>query len=311
MKNTIGIDISKERLDAHALASAEHRQFPNTGAGHRALLQWVRVQPYDLVVFEPSGAYHRQVETVLSERGISFVKVNPRQARRFAEAIGKLAKTDRVDAAMLAKMGAVLSLEAVVPCDRKIYVLRNLLVARRALVKDQTAARSRLKTCMQSILKRQIAARMRQIEKHMAELDAALLKAVRADHDLAQRFEILKSIPGVGEITAMAILIEMPELGTLNAKQVASLAGLAPATRQSGNWQGKECIRGGRAALRQAIFMPALTAIRYNAEFRAKYSSLIAAGKAPKVAVTAVMRKIIVLANALIRDGRKWVPNTA
>ena len=311
MKSTIGIDISKERLDTYALASGEHRQFPNNAAGHRALLKWTKVQHCELVVFEPSGAYHRQIEITLAAREIPFAKVNPRQARRFAEAIGKLAKTDRVDAAMLARMGAVLALEARSPCERKIYVLRDLLVARRALIKDQTAARSRQKTCTQPVLKRQIAARLKQIEKHLAELDAAVLEAVRADQDLAHRFEILKSIPGVGEITAMAILIEMPELGTLNAKEAASLAGLAPATRQSGNWQGNERIQGGRSALRHSIFMPALTAIRYNDEFRAKYSALITAGKAPKVAVTAVMRKIIVLANALIRDGRKWTPHPA
>lgn len=311
MKNTVGIDISKDWLDAHALASCKHMRFANSSAGHHALVKWVGTQRCDLVVFEASGAYHRQVEAALAAQEIMFVKVNPRQARRFAEAVGKLAKTDRVDAAMLARMGAVLSLEAAPPCDQKVYDLKELLVARRALIKDQTAARSRMKICMQAILKRQIAARMKQIEKQLAELQKAILEAIHADDDLAHRFDLLKSIPGIGEITAMAILIEMPELGRLNAKQIASLAGLAPATRQSGKWQGKECIRGGRSALRQAIFLPALVAIRYNGEFRAKYNALIAAGKAPKVAVTAIMRKIIVLANALIRDRRKWAPNPA
>lgn len=158
------------------------------------------------------------------------------------------------------------------------------------------------------LLKRQNAVRLARIGADIAAIDQAICEIIQADADLAKRFVILTSIPGVSEITAAALIIMMPELGCLDPKQAASLAGLAPMTRQSGQWRGKAFIRGGRAALRQAVYMPALVATRFNPDFKEKYRALKEAGKPPKVAITAIMRKLIILANALIRDGRKWRP---
>jgi transposase len=240
-----------------------------------------------------------------------IAKVNPRQARRFAEATGNLAKTDALDAAMLTRMGAVLSLEARPVPSAIINDLRDLRTARNALIKDQVAAQTRAKAITLPLLKRQNAARLKQIEAQREAVDAEINTLIQGDPDLAQRFAILCSIPGIAEVSAAMLLIEMPELGSLDEKQVAALAGLAPIARQSGNWKGKSFIRGGRQQVRQGLYMPALVAIRFNADLKAKYEQLIKAGKAPKQAITAVMRKLIILANALLKKGRKWQPRVA
>ena len=240
-----------------------------------------------------------------------IAKVNPRQARRFAEATGNIAKTDALDAAMLTRMGAVLSLEARPVPSGIINDLRDLRTARNALIKDQVAAQTRAKAITLHLLKRQNAARLKQIEAQREAVDAEINALIQGDPDLAQRFAILCSIPGIAEVSAAMLLIEMPELGSLDEKQVAALAGLATIARQSGNWKGKSFIRGGRQQVRQGLYMPALVAIRFNADLKAKYEQLIKAGKAPKQAITAVMRKLIILANALLKKGRQWQTRVA
>jgi transposase len=258
------------------------------------------------IVYEPTGPYHRAFERRLAAAGAALVKVNPRHARRFAEATGKLAKTDRLDAAMLARMGALLELEARPPRNPILNDLKDLHMAREALVKNRTAAKNRAKNLTLPVLKRHNAEQLRQIERQMVAIEREIIVLIKDDPDLARRFDILVSIPGVSAITAFALLIDMPELGTLAQGQAASLAGLAPVARQSGTWTGRASIRGGRANVRQALYMPALVAMRFNPDLKAKYDQLKAAGKAPKVAITAIMRKLIVLANALLRDGREW-----
>ena len=304
-ETNIGIDISKDHLDVHRLPGDERRRFDNSKAGHKALIRWIGDTPAR-VVYEPTGRYHRTLERALAAAGMPIAKVNPRQARRFAEATGNLAKTDALDAAMLTRMGAVLSLEARPVPSGIINDLRDLRTARNALIKDQVAALTRAKAITLPLLKRQNAARLKQIEAQREAVDAAINALIQGDPDLAQRFAILCSIPGIAEVSAAMLLIEMPELGSLDEKQVAALAGLAPIARQSGNWKGKSFIRGGRQQVRQGLYMPALVAIRFNADLKTKYEQLIKAGKAPKQAITAVMRKLIILANALLKKGRKW-----
>jgi transposase len=304
--DTIGVDVSKDHLDAHRMTDGASRRFANDRVGHKAFLRWLLEKPTDRVVFEPTGPYHRAFEHALACADVPFVKVNPRQARRFAEAIGKLAKTDRLDAAMLARMGAMLQLPARPPRGEIILELKELHLAREALVKDRTAAKNRSKVLALPLLKRQNAQRLDQIERQLAAIESAMHDFVQANDELAARFAILTSIPGVSAITAFALLIEMPELGTLQAGEAASLAGLAPIVRQSGRWTGRSFIRGGRAGLRQALYMPALVATRFNPDLRAKYRQLISAGKPAKVAIAAIMRKLIVLANALLKANRSW-----
>jgi transposase len=309
-ETNIGIDISKDHLDVHRLPGDERRRFDNSKAGHKALIRWIGETPAR-VVYEPTGYYHRALERALAAAGMPIAKVNPRQARRFAEATGNLAKTDALDAAMLTRMGAVLSPEARPVPSAIINDLRDLRTARNALIKDQVAALTRAKAITLPLLKRQNAARLKQIEAQREAVDAEINALIQGNSDLAQRFAILCSIPGIAEVSAAMLLIEMPELGSLDEKQVAALAGLAPIARQSGNWKGKSFIRGGRQQVRQGLYMPALVAIRFNADLKTKYEQLIKAGKAPKQAITAVMRKLIILANALLKKDRKWQTRVA
>jgi transposase len=305
--DTIGVDVSKDHLDAHRLADGASRRFANDKCGRKAFVKWLAQTPVERVVFEPTGPYHRALERALGAASVPFVKVNPRQARRFAEAIGRLAKTDRLDAATLARMGAMLELKTRPPRSEALFKLKELHLAREALVNDRTAAKNRAKI-LTVVLKRHNAQRLEQIKRHIAAIEAEILKQLQADPDLAQRFAILTSIPGLSAITAFALLIEMPELGALEPGQAASLAGLAPIARQSGRWTGRAFIRGGRAEVRQALYMPALVAARFNPDMKAKYAHLIETGKPAKVALTAIMRKLIVLANALLKANRKWQP---
>ena len=308
INDTIGVDISKDHLDAHRMSDGSSRRFANDKAGHGALINWLD-EPRARVVYEPTGPYHRTFECRLADAGCALVKVNPRQARRFAEATGRLAKTDRLDAAMLARMGALLDREARSVRNPVLNDLKDLHMAREALVKNRTAAKNRAKNLTLALLRRHNAEQLRQIERQMTAIETEIAARIKADPDLARRFAILVSIPGVSAITAFALIIDMPELGTLGNGQAASLAGLAPIPRQSGQWTGRAFIRGGRANVRQALYMPALVAMRFNPDLKAKYDRLKAAGKPAKKAITAIMRKLIVLANVLLRDGRTWTPS--
>jgi transposase len=308
---TAGVDISKDHLDVCLYPDGAIKRFANDAKGHRALIAWLAPGQIARVVFEATGAYHRAFERRLAMAGLPMAKVNPRQTRRFAEATGKLAKTDRLDAAMLARFGALLQPAARPIVSQTLADMKELQVARQALVKDRTAALNRQKQLRSPLLRRQASDRLRQIEAQLKAIDAALEALRDSDPNLKARFDILASIPAISTITAFAILIEMPELGTLEEGQVASLAGLAPMARDSGQWKGKRSIRGGRAGLRRALYMPALVAIRFNADLKTKYQALRAAGKPPKVAITAIMRKLLILANALLRDRRPWSPRIA
>jgi len=307
--STIGVDVSKDWLDVHRLADGVARRFTNDKTGRKALIKWLTAAPVKCVVFEPTGPYHRALEYALGAAGLPIAKVNPRQARRFAEAAGKLVKTDRADAAMLARMVELLDLPPRPCVSQTIAELKELHLARAALIKDRTAAKNRAKAITLPLLEKQNKKRLAEIGVKIEEIDIAIEKLILDDAELARRFEILLSIPGVSKITAFALLIEMPELGGLEGKQAASLAGLAPVERQSGSWKGHAYIRGGRAFLRQALYMPALVACRFNKDSRALYQKLVQAGKPAKVAITAVMRKLVVLANALLRDDRPWAQN--
>ena len=306
-----GVDISKDHLDVAIYPSGTARRFVNDRNGHTALLRWLRSFVVERIVFEATGPYHRLFERRLDQQGLPFAKVNPRQARRFAEATGKLVKTDRVDAIMLARFGALLEPECRSLRSQALDQLAEIIAARRSLVRDRTATTNRSKTLTLGLLKRLAANRLQQINRQIDALDAEANALVLNDRSLARRLAILASMPGIGETTAIAVIANMPELGQIEAKQAAALAGLAPISRQSGNWQGKSSIRGGRSHLRQALYMPALVAVRFNPDLKRSYDALIAAGKPAKVAITAVMRKIIVLANALLRDDRCWTKSIA
>ena len=308
---TVGVDISKEHLDACRLPDAEVMRFANDKAGLRDLIQWISALPVERIVYEPTGAYHRALEDALSAAGLPLVKANPLQARRFAQACGMRAKTDRVDAQMLARMGMALQPRCTAAPSKIQRDLKALAVARQALIKDRTAAKNRAKQISLGLLQSQNDKRLRQIDRDLEAVDALMMDIIKKDHSAAGNFAILTSIPGMGVITATALLVEMPELGTLDAKQAASLAGLAPHPRESGKWKGKRFIGAGRKLLRDALFMPALVASRFNQDMRETYLRLTKAGKPHKLAITVIMRKLIILANTLIKNNRFWSPKLA
>jgi transposase len=309
--STIGVDISKDFLDVYRLPDGEARRFENSKAGYKMLIRWLSETPIERIIYEPTGPYHRSFEQALAKAALPLAKVNARQARRFAEATGKLAKTDRADAAMLARMGVALTIAVRPVAGEMLSELKELNLARQALIKDRTAAKNSSKILSLRLLQRQNAQRCKQIEAQITAIEEEIKARIAEDEQLAERLLILESIPGISKITAFSLLIEMPELGTLDGKQAASLAGLAPIARQSGRWIGHAFIRGGRASLRQALYMPALVAARFNPDMKVKYRALIDAGKPAKIAITAIMRKLIVLPNALLRDRRKWNENHA
>ena len=303
---TFGVDISKEHLDVCRLPDGIQRRFGNTAAGHKALIKWIPADDVERVVYEVTGRYHRLFERSLSQAGLPICKVNPRRARHFAEASGKLAKTDAIDARMLADMGSAMKLEIHVPASKAIESIKELLMAKRALVKDGTATQNRAHSLESPLLKKQNAKRLENINKGILAIEAEMKALVAADAELKQRYDILISIPGIGKGAAMSLLADMPELGKLTNKEVAALVGVAPMTRTSGKWQGRSSIRGGRRELRHDLYMPALVACTYNADMKVVYERLIKAGKLAKVAITAVMRKLTILANALLRKNQKW-----
>lgn len=308
---TIGADISKDHIDLHRLPNGDRLRVTNDAKGFATILGWIGDTLVARVVYEPTGAYHKAFERFMLTRGVPVSKVNPRQARRFAEATGKLAKTDRADAGMLAQFGMLLNPRLLRTDAASLTELKELHAARLTLVKDRTAVKNRSRNTVQPLLKRQSTARLKQIEAQLTQVERAIADQIAIDESLKARFDILVSIPGLSKITAFTLLIEMPELGDLDEKAAGKLSGLAPSDRQSGRWTGRAFIVGGRAIVRQALYMPALVATRFNPDLKVKYDALRKAGKPPKVAITAIMRKLIVLANALLRKQQKWSPKTA
>ena len=234
--------------------------------------------------------------------------MNPWQARRFAEATGSRAKTDAVDARKLAQLAATLEPRRTQVPSKTQRRLQDLQTARDALMRQRTAALNRRRQLREPLLKQQNQIQINMFERHLRAIDRKLQTLIAADEARARKLEILTSIPGIAATTATGLLAEMPELGTLSGKAAASLAGLAAVPRESGTWQGRAFIRGGRARARRLLYMPAVSALRWNPDLAEVYRRLRERGKPGKVALVAVMRKLIVLANTLVRQDRIWSP---
>ena len=261
------------------------------------------------IAYEATGTYHRALEVALA--ALPCVKLSPERARRLAQATGTLAKTDRIDARLLARMAVALQPPVRPARSPQQDLLAELVNARDALVRERTALKNRDKNLTVALLTCQCNQRLEQTARHIAALDCEIAAIIAADDKLTLRHDILTSIAGLGTLTANQIIATMPELGSLDIKQAASLAGLAPVARQSGQRKGKSFIRGGRSNVRQALYMTALVDARFNPDLKAKYQQVIAAGKPAKMAITTVMRKLVVTANALLKDDRIWTPERA
>ena len=301
-------DSAIDEADAIGRATGEDREFSNDRQGFRSLRTWLRRRGVQRVVLEPTGRFHRRVHQSLFDAGLEVLLVNPLRSRRFAEAKGDLAKTDRVDAAMLAAYGrAFPDLAACEPKGAFFERLESLLVARERLVDTRASMRQAGRELDQPE-EALLVGHANRMTDDIDDLEASIRAHILADPNMAPRYRILLSVPGIGKLNAAMLCCMMPELGWIGNRQAASLLGVAPFSRDSGKAQGARHIRGGRQRPRDALYMAATTAIRWNADMAALYERLTARGKKHKVALVAVMRKLIILANVLLRDGREWAP---
>ena len=303
---SIGVDISKDKFDACTYPGGDKGCFTNNANGFKTFLKWQAKLDVERVVFEPTGAYHRAFERHVAKAGVPTCKVNPYLARCFAKGTGKRMKTDEVDAHMLGRMGHEQNMLPDTITSDDVDMMQELCVARRALKKDQTAASNRLATARHTIIKTQIKARLAQIILDLAEIDAQIAAIIAANSDLKQRKKILMSIKGIGPLTAHILIATMPELGSISNARAASLAGLAPIERSSGKMILPAHIGGGRANVRNALYMPAICAIQHNNDLKNKFNTLVAAHIPKMKATVAIMRKLLILANTLLAKGRIW-----
>ena len=295
-----GLDIAKQNLQLH-LADRLH-DLPNSPAGHRKLLKLLQAHPASQVVCEATGGYERELVAALHQANIPVSVLNPARVRNFARALGQRAKTDDLDAAVLSDYGSKLKPKPSTPRTEQEQQLTELVRRRAQLLDLLVAQRQQLERLTLASLQRQARSLIRRLLKDIQAVETQL-KELRAQAEiLDQRVTKLEAITGVGTITAMGVLAELPELGTLNRRQVAPLAGLAPHPRDSGQWRGRRFIGGGRPQVRRALYMAALVAARSNTQLKPFYQRLRAAGKPAKIALTAVMRKLIVLMNQILKN---------
>ena len=313
-QSNAGIDTSKHRLDACVLPCGERLAVANNREGVRRLKRWLARFDPRLVAIEATGKWHRLLWRSLHAAGIPVAIVDPLKSRLFAKASGVLAKTDRLDAAMLAHFAAVRAPAVRPPPPHLLEELAELVAGRAAAVAEQTDLKNQLATAAVALFRQQLTRRIARLDKDIEALDRAILTRIEADAGLARRFAILTSIPGIGAAVATTLIARLAELGTLTDKEVAALAGLAPIARQSGQRDDKRVIFGGRAPVRRMLYLAALSAARHNPDIAAFYRRLRANGKPAKLALVAVARKLATLANLLIAQDRTWLatpPNQA
>ena len=304
----VGIDVSKDQLDIAVRPTGETWSMPNDASGITEVVQRVAQLHPKLVVLEATGGLQMPVAAALASAGLPLAMVNPRQVRDFARATGKLAKTDQLDAQVLAHFA-----EAVRPTpyplpDAQTQELTALLTRRHQVVEMLTAEKNRLRTTRESVRQR-VQDHIRWLEQELADLDDDLERALRESRLWRGKDNLLRSVPGIGRVVSITLLADLPELGTLSRHQIAALVGVAPLNRDSGRFRGKRTVWGGRARVRAALYMAALTATRYNPIIKAFYRRLCGVGKARKVALTACMRKLLIILNSMVKHQQSWAPD--
>lgn len=307
---SVGIDVAKDALVVAVCPSGEQWATPNTPAGLAALAERVAGLGPTRIVLEATGGYEVAAVAALGAAGLPVVVVNPRQVRAFAKATGRLAKTDRVDAAVLALFAERVRPDVRPLTDEATRDLEAVLLRRRQLLDMLTAERNRLALARPSIRK-SLTAHIAYLEREVRGTDGELAARVAASPLWRAKDDLLQSVPGIGPVVARTLLAELPELGALTRRQVAALVGVAPVARDSGAQRGRRAIAGGRAGVRRALYMAALVAARRNAVIRAFYQHLVAVGKPKKVALVACMRKLLVTLNAMLRANTAWTPRLA
>jgi transposase len=302
----VGIDVAKAKLDVATDPPTVAASFPSDPPGIARLLEALRDSDVALVVVEATGAYERPVVDALRAAGHPVAVVNPRQVRDFARADGRLAKTDRIDARVLALFGRRMQPEPGTPRPEAVARLDALLTRRRQLVGMRTMELNRSAQDAPTLAKRQIAEMIAVLDRQIAEIDGEIDGIIRGDERLRDDAKLLRTIPGIGPGTARLLLAEMPELGSANRGQVGALAGLAPFDFESGTFKGRKAIRGGRVDVRKGLYMAAVTACRVNPAIREFAARLKAKGKPFKVVITACMRKLLTIANTILKTRKAW-----
>jgi transposase len=308
---TVGIDVSKDHLDVATLPSGEVYRISNDANGHASLIERLRqVDDLDRIVLEASGGYERASALALADAGFPVAIVNPRQTRDFARASGRTAKTDRIDALALAEFAHALRPPVRDLGSERQHALEDLIHRRRQLVVMIGSERQRHTASRNPIVRQSIHKLIAALESEQRGIERELLRAIEADPGWRERLALLQAVPGVGLITALTLLAELPELGRLSEKRIAALVGVAPMNRDSGRKRGARRTIGGRSSVRKVLYMAALSASQRNPVIQAFYARLRAAGKPAKVALTACMRKLLTILNAITKTGRGWEPRT-
>jgi transposase len=307
--SAVGIDVSRATLDVFIHPQQTHFVVANDPLGIETLRQRMRALPGSRIVLEATGGLEFRAARALADAGCTVSRISPARIHAFRKSLGKHAKTDKLDAALLARYAAIME-----PEDRPLpsqadQALRDLAARRRQVVELIGMERNRLKQASDPFIVDSLNAMLAVLTAQRKAIEAALIAAIAADPATRRRFEILTSIKGIGPVVATTLVTDMPELGRLNRRQIASLAGLAPHDRQSGTSLDKSAIRGGRPCVRVALYMAALVASRANPDAKAFYQTLVANGKNKKLALIATARKLVTLANQLIRENRTWSPN--
>jgi transposase len=304
----IGIDVSKASLEVAYGSAGEVRSVPNQSAAIERLTEEVRALEPQLVVMEATGGYERLAAALMWDAGLKLVIANPRQLRHFREGMGQHAKSDRLDARMIALWAEHKQPEVRPLPDAQARELSELLARRRQLIEMLVAERQRLARVLSRPIRKELRASIESLERRLKRLEQEIEQRI-GKSDLWQRTrQLLESVPGVSKVTSFMLIAELPELGTLGHRRLASLVGLAPFVRQSGKWRGQQMISGGRAAVRSTLYMAAVSASRWNPALRPFYQRLLERGAPKKKALIAVARKLLVILNAIVRDRTPWRP---
>jgi len=307
----IGIDVSKDWLDVAVRPTGESFALKRITAGIEDLVERLKDLSPALVAIEATGGFEAVVAAALAGAGLPVVVVNPAQVRAFAVALGKRAKTDPIDAAVIAHFAEATKPQLRQLPDEKTRFLADLIARRRQIVEMLAAESQRARRISDHRLTRSITRLRKALEEELAELERLIADHMRRSTVWVEKEKLLASVPGVGKTIARTLIAELPELGSLDRRQIAALVGLAPWTRQSGQWRGKSFIGGGRKTVRSALFVGAMVAARYNPQLKQFRDKLVAAGKPKLLALVAVARKLITILNAILRDRRPWHPNPA
>ena len=310
METYIGIDVAKRFFDLHDLAEEKHQRFDNNRQGITACVKHLKKRRPALIVMENTGGYEMDLAVALHSFGLPVAVVNAKRIRDFARATGQLAKTDAIDAWIIAQYAAKLQPVPQGVWDEQTRTIKALVARRKQLVQMRTAEKNRLEHVGDQAIGRSIAAVIRTIERELAKVEQNLHDHITRTPELQQKTDQLKSVPGIGDTTAMMLVAEVPELGRLNRRQIAALIGVAPINRDSGTFRGKRMTGGGRRGVRTRLYMPTLVAIRFNPVIRDFYQRLVNTGKSKMTAVVACMRKLLTILNAMLAKNQSWRPKT-